>query len=68
MTKSRKKQSAATVIGKIFVVIFVLHIAHNGLQQILHGYDSIRSAVFIHHDRHLNPLFRKIAEKVDTAP
>ena len=44
------------------VVVFVLNIAHDGLYQVLHGNNSRRSAVFVHHHGDLNFFLLKFKE------
>ena len=36
------------------VVIFVLNVAHNGLQQVFHGHNALGAAVFVHHNGNLD--------------
>ena len=50
----------------LFVVKFILHIADNRFQQVLHGYDTGDTAIFVHHDSHLQMLFIHLLEEIVT--
>ena len=49
------------------LVIFVLHVADDRFQKVLHGDDTGGAAVFVDDDRHLHLLFLKGFEQISAA-